>query len=645
MQINSIVLYGYNGLQRKISLALGKVNIITGKSKTGKSVIGDVIDYCLGGNNCNIAEGIVRRSVAWYALLLQLENEQMFIARKNPESKHQSSSEFYYKIAKEIEIPTYCDFVSNADTSTIESILGNRLGIRDNLFIPPEGQSRDPLKANIRHALSFCFQKQSVVAVNTQLFHRQNETFVAQSIKDTLPYFWGVIDDRLLAFESERTQLKRDIILIKRELAEHEAILGHGISRAYSFIDEAKTLGMIDESQSISELSLSEAIELLKRIIEWSPKIRGPIQNDKILFLQSQVEQLTEEISRLNESISVTKRYIGEDDSYTSQVYEQKFRLESIGLFEGILDNECICPICATKMEKTLPTAKQIRASIARLDEAIGEVERERPQLLDHITAMQKQRDSCIEQRKQIELNLSALISQAAQDKLIADRNARCGRVIGRISLWLESVDIPQDNEVLKDRLLQKEKRLAIIEKALDVDAVNERIESIMSRLSQDMTKWANELELEHRDCPYRFDYKKMTVLVDLDRPVPLRQIGSGSNWLGIHLITYFALQKYFINNNRPVPQFIFLDQISQVYFPADDDDQEVNAQDRKEVERIYNFVFDRVKELDGKLQVIIVDHAKIKSDMFKSAIQEDWWHGKTLVPTQWDPLTDKANE
>lgn len=642
MQIKTIILYGNNGLRRDVHLDLGSVNIITGRSKTGKSVIGDVIDYCLGGSSCNIAEGIVRRSVAWYALLLQFDNEQMLVARRNPDPKQQSSSEFYYAIAETVVIPTTCDFVSNADTATIESILGNRLGIKDNQFTPPEGQSRDPIKANIRHALSYCFQKQSVVAVNTQLFHRQNETFVAQAIKDTLPYFWGVIDDRLLSLESERTQLKREIVLLKRAIAEQEAIVGDGLSRAYSLLSEAETLGMVHIPPTSSP-DLSQAISLLRTVQEWTPSSKGSTNNDQILTLQLQIEHLTDEISRISESITITKGYIGEDERFSSQVQEQKFRLESIGLFEGIFNSGCVCPLCSSPMAKPLPNSEQLRQSIAKLDAAIGQVERERPHLVQHIVAMQEEKEKYIYQRKQLEQNLAALIAQDEQDRLLSDKNARCGRVIGRISLWLESVEEPQDDTVLRNSLVAKETRLEEIEQLLDADATSERIDSVLSKLSQDMTKWANELQLEHVNCPYRFDYKKLTVVVDLDRPVPLRQLGSGSNWLGIHLITYFAMQKYFILNNRPVPQFIFLDQISQVYFPADDGREPVD-QDRAAVESIYKFIFDRVKELEGKLQVIVVDHAKFKDEEFQNATCEDWWSGETLVPVEWDSIEKTIN-
>lgn len=68
MQIAAIILYGINGKRRVLPFNSGAVNIITGKSKTGKSVIGDIIDYCFGGSSCNIAEGFVRERVAWYAL-------------------------------------------------------------------------------------------------------------------------------------------------------------------------------------------------------------------------------------------------------------------------------------------------------------------------------------------------------------------------------------------------------------------------------------------------------------------------------------------------------------------------------------------------------------------------------------------------
>ena len=91
---------------------------------------------------------------------------------------------------------------------------------------------------------------------------------------------------------------------------------------------------------------------------------------------------------------------------------------------------------------------------------------------------------------------------------------------------------------------------------------------SALSIVQNDMTRWAEFLDMEDAGSPYRIDMGKVTVVVDQSRPIPLREMGSGSNWLGAHLISLLGLHKFFASNGRPVPGFLFLDQPSQVYFP-----------------------------------------------------------------------------
>lgn len=139
-------------------------------------------------------------------------------------------------------------------------------------------------------------------------------------------------------------------------------------------------------------------------------------------------------------------------------------------------------------------------------------------------------------------------------------------------------------------------------------------------------------LENDNSDC--QISIEKFVIVDKPERPVPLKQLGSGSNWVGVHLIAYFALQHYFIGAKRPVPRFMFLDQPSQVYFPSEFDEKKT---DWNEVNKIYQFVIDRTTELQGQLQVIIVDHADLKKDSFREFIRENWWpDDKNLVPIDW---------
>src|SRR3546814_6992592 len=79
IQICAIVTYSHDGRQRVVPLALGRVNIISGDSRTGKSAILGIIEYCFGASELDVPEGKVRRNVAWFGLLLQTGHGPAFV--------------------------------------------------------------------------------------------------------------------------------------------------------------------------------------------------------------------------------------------------------------------------------------------------------------------------------------------------------------------------------------------------------------------------------------------------------------------------------------------------------------------------------------------------------------------------------------
>ncbi len=636
MQIRELVLYGYNGEVRHLPFALGQVNIITGRSKSGKSVVGDIIDYCLGGDSCNIADGVVRDNVAWYGLLLQFEHERVFVARKNPDKGQQTTGVCYIDIGEKIEAPDNCDFSSNTNVSGIEESLTRRIGISENLNTPPEGQSRLPLAANIRHALYYCFQGQDEIAAKNFLFHHQLDDFITQAIKDTIPYFLGAISEEALALENERSILKRKLTLEKRKLEENRFLMGGGSERAISLIGEARQAGLIDASTQIDYQNYREMYSVLQTAMNWSPSMIGSNSGmDRLTFLQSKLQEIRDEFDEIGISLDNARKFVGETAGYSGEAQHQKMRLESIGLFEQLNFNPGKCPLCSGTLEQPLPSVEMIKASIVNLDKSIASVTREQPKLRAFISDLEREREKKQEEIKALEAEIDGLYQQESERARLRDINARRGKVVGRISLWVESVENDTESEKQEQIVKRIEDRIKEIDDILDRDSVEERKQSALSRIQEDMTKWAKALQLEHSDNPYRLDLNKVTVVVDKpERPVPLKQLGSGSNWVGVHLIAYFALQRFFVNANRPVPRFLFLDQPSQVYFPSELDEKQI---DWNEVNKMYQFIIDRTNELNGKLQVIVVDHADLKEDSFRQFICENWWPiDKNLVPSDW---------
>lgn len=634
MQIEELIIYGINGEVRHLPFNIGKVNIISGESKSGKSAIGDIIDYCMGGSSCNIADGIVRETVAWYGLLLQLDDERIFVARQSPPSGQQSTSKFYYEIGKDIVSPKTSNFLSNTNVEGIEEMLSRRLGISENLNIPPECQTRPPLSANIRHALYYCFQNQDEIAARNFLFHKQSEDFITQAIKDTMPYFLGIINQESLVLESERTTLKRKLSLEKRRLEEERMLQGGGMLRATSLISEAECVGLLDSDANIDYDRYQSLYENLKMINEWRPVEIKSVGMNKLSFLQSRLLSNQEQLDAIAEEIRIGKKFVGETFGYVEEAEQQKMRLQSIGLFDALDFTPNHCPLCSGTLREPLPSIEAIKMSIKNLNANIESVTREKPKLRKFIDNLENEQQKFREDNNKLKAEIDGIYTQNHEALEIKDINSRRAKIVGRISLWLESTEINNDTSNKEASIKNIEQRLAEIDELLDKDIIADRKQSISTRMTIDMSEWAKELGLEYCEHPYRLDLNKITVVVDKpERSVPLQQLGSGSNWVGIHLIAYFALHKYFISLKRPVPRFVFIDQPSQVYFPSDIDAQD---KDKEEVNNLYSFILNRVKELNGNIQVIIVDHANLNNEGFQSAVIEKWWNGEKLIPKSW---------
>ena len=73
MKIRSIHIYSHDGQRRDLQFKVDGLNVITGRSSTGKSALSEIIEYCMGRSSFNVPEGVIRDKVAWFAVIYQFE--------------------------------------------------------------------------------------------------------------------------------------------------------------------------------------------------------------------------------------------------------------------------------------------------------------------------------------------------------------------------------------------------------------------------------------------------------------------------------------------------------------------------------------------------------------------------------------------
>lgn len=640
-QILNILVYGANGQIRSIELKPDAVNVITGQSKTGKSALIHIVDYCLGRRECNVPAGVIRKHVEWYAVKLQTSSGEVFIARRNPEPGKESSEDIYIERGTSLSCPEASSLTKNANLETLAPILNQVLGIGEYTHEPKTGQTRKTGTADIGKALFYCFQEQSEIDDQKFLFHRQGEPFIPQSIKDYLPYFLGAITDEFIQNKEELRKLNRKLKQVESRIAERNRLKGQNFERAFALLNEAKSVDLIaaDEPLQDSWSNVRQLIETaLARNIDNDPAEPNVDVLNDLLDRQQRIRETYRIATSELKSLKDLKR---SSNGFGSEMGEQKSRLESINIF-GHTGDPNTCPLCSSTLPSAVPSAEAIRASLTDIDSQLEAVTNDTP----HLDAMiAKAEDKLREFKKQLDEVKASIISLQTTNQRISDLrdfNSRRAMIKGRLSLYLENMpanDVDDSDDKLEAEKIAEQVRA--LEAVLDDETLAGRLESILSLVSTQITSLARKLEIEHSDSPMRLDLKKLTIVADHadDGAIPMPKMGSGETWVGLHLVTHLALHNWFFKKQRPVPQFLFLDQPSQAYFPPDTSAETVREQteatnpDRQSVIRMFKLIVEETKNF----QVIVTEHADIREDWYQALVRENWWDGKQkLVPVEW---------
>jgi len=115
-QVREIILWSKKGYPpRRVVFNATTVNVISGASKTGKSAVIPIIDYCLASDKCAIPVGTIREACSWFGILIDTLEGQKLLARREPGEQQQTGDMFIVE-GTDIEIPVEIS-ERNANTS------------------------------------------------------------------------------------------------------------------------------------------------------------------------------------------------------------------------------------------------------------------------------------------------------------------------------------------------------------------------------------------------------------------------------------------------------------------------------------------------------------------------------------------------
>jgi hypothetical protein len=647
MQLLAIVLYHRDGERvHELKFAPGALNVVTGVSDTGKSAVLEIVDYCLGSRSHGVYRGPELETIGWYGLRLMIAGRPVFVARERPAAGQKTSTRAMLVIGTPgAPPPERVTQTTNIQTATEQ--LGALLGISENLQPPPEGSTRDPVVATLRHAMPFVFQRQRLIADPKYLFAGQEDNFKEQHIRDTLPYFLGAVDHDALQQRRELRRRRTELRSAEAELADATGLATAAMGRAALLLHDARENGLVESAVDVAP---EDARSVLALAVEQPPYDAGlTMTGDAALIaeLQDRKSDLANDLRELRSdrrAMADRQRLARE---FASELGEHRTRLLTLDLLPSAESQGRECPLCGAEAGAEEPSAAELRAELERARaQAEGSVSAE-PQLQGAIDELDGRIEELRGRLDEADRELHHLVQRNELAQRARGRLQQQAYVRGRIAGFLDehpAVDAPALQR-LRDVVEAATGRVTALEETLSADVTRTRTENALAYVGEDMTTMAKRLRLSYATDGVRLDPVALTVVGrDPSGPVWLNEdIGSGKNWVGYHVVTLLALHRHFVRHGRPVPRMLLLDQPTQAFFPSekrDDRDRKLSDmrdEDQAQVHRIFDLLRDTVDDLAGQLQVIVMDHAEMDEPWFTQAVGvNNWRDGRGLVPRNW---------
>ena len=646
--INSIILWPRKQeySPRILSFKSGVVNIITGASRTGKSAIIPIIDYCLGSDKCTIPVDVIRNACSWFGVLFDMEGEQILLCRREPGDKASTGDMFILR-GKEITVPEYIE--KNANVESIKDML-NELFAMSFLDLDSNASAFHP---SYRDFMAFLFQPQNIVANADVLFYKADTMEHRKKLIDVFPYALGAVTPEILAKRKEIERLSKLSDRLQRDLDQIKTVAEGWKQEVAGWLTQAHEYGLTNYIPNSTDEFTRQVDEL--RVISQKRITDASVSPGHVADLSRDIAELRQEEQQISsELFSARKRHtdmlqlMQSMGKYDKSLQIQLDRLDISTWIRSNMTERNILPIFQPSHENVIEDVNALCTALEQIERSTTEMavvpaafERE-IQIVQ--VQIQELADKLEAVQKRIRVESQALAVQREESYTLES----ISRFLGRIDVAISTYERIGTDSELEAKLDEVTTRIEQLKKEVNESEIRRKLDYALSYLKTEMGKILAQLDVEHPEDPVEFVIKDLTVRVksQTGRDDYLWEIGSASNWLSYHIALILALQRFFqTKSSVNVPNFIIFDQPSQVYFPrtrnsANETKLQLNDDDKIAVRKIFESLSSFVKSAGFDIQIIVTEHADddIWGNIPDSCIHlvEKWRNNVKLVPIEW---------
>lgn len=635
------------GEPRVVKFEPGMVNVISGASKTGKSSVIPIIDYCLGSNKCAIPVGVIRETCSWFGVLIDTVEGQKLFARREP-GELKSSGEMFLLEAPEIKPPQEIQ-AKNQNVEHVKAVL-NRLAGLSNLQFEPGTEDRFKFRPSFRDLMAFLFQPQNIVANPDVMFFKADTTEHREKLKTIFPYVLGAVSPELLQARHELDRMQR---LLRRKESELKARRDAGTAwqrEGFAWVRLAIEYGLLPPHTVVPN-DWPSTVDLLRAALQSDTKSATPTLGSMDVIMTRLAELRTAEVklvATLNQSrqrLHELRRLDESSDTYGNGLRIQRDRLSLSSWIRSLSSSQPVA---------VLEPSEAGCARIDQLCEALEGIElrlRSHPGVAESLgrkTLRQRETvDGVLTELAVLRQEIRTLEANSEQARKVTTRDEEISRFLGRLQEALRLYEAADTSSALGEEIAALKEQVETLAKFFSEHEIGRKLENALNTIQEISSRLIPKLDGEWPDAPIRLVIPELTVkIIRGTRDDYLWEIGSGANWLAYHVAVTLALQGYFLRlPHHPVPGLLIYDQPSQVYFPArrtesltaDVPEPEWRNEDVVAVRKVFALFDQVIKRTEGRMQIIVLDHAdeEVWGEL-ENVPRVEEWRGRGLVPSAW---------